>query len=801
MASIQLPGLGTGIDTYALIQQLMTIKGRRLATFQRTKMDFESQIKEITTLKNTITAAKGASGALADVDDMEIFSTSSSDKDILTISASSEANPGSHSIEINQLATSETWIQEVSTFDYETDYVGAGEFIYSYNNEERVITAIADQTTLEDFVNLINNDEDNPGVSASLLSQGGKFHLMLSGQQTGGDSQIKINTSTTETWKPDTAQADYAFTDNDTNAGLTTKISELDQLSGTLAGDETITIAGKNHAGTDVLPDTVLSITANTTVGHLINAINDHFDGTATARLENGQIWLTDNLSGTSGLEFTLTAAGTATLGLPTMAVSTEGGAIAESLTSLSSSSFIETQNAQSSEVKIDGYPSSTTAEIQTMTPNSTASGGTYTLTYKGQTTTAIDYNAQISTIQSEIDALSNVTPGDITVAGNRLSQAGGTTFTFLAAAGDVEMISIDDSSITYSGTAGTAIVETTKGNEGWINRNGNSISDALTGITFNLHDVTEADTPIEITVTRNIGAIASRVQSMANMYNTLHTLLEEETEYNAENKKMGILSNNMAVSFIKAQIRNPFLGIIDGFVDTKDSFVQASDLGITFDGDGKMEVDHEELANAMSDDYLGVLELLGATKSGNTDSTVVQFYGASDEYTTAGTYNVKVVVSGGQITSAQIKLASESTYRNATSWGTNVINFDSTFDEDTGKPVYPENSLQLSVVLSNDGTYGTDGDPIVVQVKQGMAGALEDILNTEIKVGGNLEITSDILDDKILAIERRIKAEQDRLEKEEDRLIEKFARLERTMTMLQQQMGAVSMISNITFG
>lgn len=805
MGELRFPGLATGIDTAALIKQLMIINSRKLAKYQLQKTSYEEQNTAISDLRNIITSVRAAVSALSDADNLDVFNTSSGDTDILTVSASSTAEPGSHSIQINQLATTETWIQDTSTFSYKTDYVGGGNFIYSYNHQERVITAVEDETTLEDFVNLINNDEGNPGVTASLLYQGGKYHLMLSGQHTGEDYRISINTDSTEVWKPNTGVSNHTFTDGGENAGLTTKITELDQFDGTLVSNEKITISGKNHFETD-LPDKDLYITANTTLGHLVDAINEQFDGVATARLENGQIWLTDHISGTSSLQISLKyddGDGEATLGLPTMAVSTEGGGTSESLTSLASSSFMQTQNAQSSAIKIDGYPASTDGELQTLTLDQNATGGHFHLTYNGQTTGEIAYDATTETIQAALEALSNVSSGDITVAGTRLSESGGTTFEFLAAAGDVGMISIDTSALVGPNTC--TFVETAKGNDGYIHRNSNSVSDALTGITLNLHDITETDDPVRITITRNISTVASRVQTMVSAYNGLITALKERTEYNAETKKMGILSNDIALSFIKTQARAPFIGIVDGFVDTIDSFVQASDIGISINGAGMMEFDEDDFNDAINDNFEDVLELLGATKSGNSSSSVVQFYNASDKYTTAGTYHVKVTVEYDAelemnvITEAKIKLSTASAYRDAESWAGNVINFNSTFDD--GNPLYPENGLQLSVDTTNAGQYGTDEDPIIVRVKQGVAGALEDLLDEVLKADGRLDVSKDILDDKITAMDRRIENEENRLNGVETRLIEKYARLEKTLAMMQKQMDAVSVVSASVFG
>ena len=797
MADLRLPGLMSGIDTAALVKQLMIVNSRRLATYQVKKLNYEKQATALDELRAKVRALDTAVGSLSDSDDLETYNTSSSDTDILTVGASSDANPGSHSIEINQLATADTWIHNNSSFDFETDYVWTDEadngvFIFSYNNKECVINTVRNETTLEDMVNLINNSPDNPGVTASLLYQGGKYHLMLSGQETGEDCQISINSSSTEVW-----QAGSALTVDDQNAALTTKIIELDQFGEeALQGGEVIEITGTNRHGT-AIAQVDLSLTENTTIEHLILRINEAFDGIGKATFEDGKIVLTDLYSGASEISIDLTynANGKpATLTLPTMAFSKEGGSTTADIPNLAPGDFIETQDAQSSNIKIDGYPSDTAAELQTLALDSVATSGTFTLTFGGETTTALQYTATLQDIEDALDALDSITAvGGITVGGFALNAAGDTTFTFLNTAGDVSMISIDAGSLT--GPTTTEIAETTKGNDGWISRNSNSISDALTGVTLKLHDVTEADESIEITLSRNTSAVLGKVQGMINAYNGLVTFLEESTEYNAETKKMGILSRDIAVSLMESQARDSFIGIIDGFDETIDSFVQVSDIGLSFNGQGQMVLDTNDFNDAIAEDFTGVLELLGATKSGNSDSDTIDFYAASDKYTTAGVYDVEVEVENNQVVSAKIKLTSESTWRNAETWTGNLVTFNSDFD-DNGDPLYPENSLQLTVDLSVNDTFTA-----TVRVKQGVAGSLEDLLDTVLEANGRLDISDEVLDDKIKQMESTIEREESRLEKVEARLIAKFARLEKTLTLLQQQYSTVNMLMTSIMG
>jgi len=292
--------------------------------------------------------------------------------------------------------------------------------------------------------------------------------------------------------------------------------------------------------------------------------------------------------------------------------------------------------------------------------------------------------------------------------------------------------------------------------------------------------------------------AIISKIMSMINVYNELTSFLVEKTEYDDETEEMGILSTNLGVSFIKSQIRSPFFGLAPGFDDDTDTFLQASDIGLTVDHHGVMELDPNEFNDAVNEDFKAVINLLGAVALGSSDSDTIEFYAASEKYTTAGTYDVEVTIASNLITGARIKLSSEgeSGWRNAdTDYTGGVVRGDSTFTSD-GDPLYPENGLTLSV----DTSVTADTYTATVRVKQGVAGALEQALDDALQVEGRLDIGVEFIENRIRELKSRIESEEDRLEGIQERLILKFARLERTLTALQQQMNTVSTLTQITF-
>jgi hypothetical protein len=70
--------------------------------------------------------------------------------------------------------------------------------------------------------------------------------------------------------------------------------------------------------------------------------------------------------------------------------------------------------------VAIDNWiPGTNEKQTIDITPDPT--GGTFTLTWSGQTTAAIAWNASAATVQAALEALSNITPGDIRCTGGPL--------------------------------------------------------------------------------------------------------------------------------------------------------------------------------------------------------------------------------------------------------------------------------------------------------------------------------------------------------------------------------------------
>lgn len=116
------------------------------------------------------------------------------------------------------------------------------------------------------------------------------------------------------------------------------------------------------------------------------------------------------------------------------------------------------------------GYSGTLTAaanEVQLCTRAGTISGGTFTLTYDGKTTTALAHTANAATIQAALEVLPNVGTGDWVVTGGPVSTTNVTFTAGAALAGrNLSQISIT-SDLTGGGTV--TVSTTTPGTAGYV--------------------------------------------------------------------------------------------------------------------------------------------------------------------------------------------------------------------------------------------------------------------------------------------------------------------------------------------
>ena len=196
---IYFTGLGSGTDFDTMITKLVELEGYRKTRLENTKSDYEKKIEAVQDINSSLLSLKSSLESMDTMDEFLIKTATSSNESIATVTASSDAEEGSHTIVINQLAKNDIEMHKSgygSTSDVINSSGSTKIFKYTYNSTT-VSIDVANGTTLEGLVNLINQDADNPGVKASLINDGSKYYLQIRGLDLGDKYEITISSDTT----------------------------------------------------------------------------------------------------------------------------------------------------------------------------------------------------------------------------------------------------------------------------------------------------------------------------------------------------------------------------------------------------------------------------------------------------------------------------------------------------------------------------------------------------------------------------------------------------------------------------
>lgn len=208
---VAVSGIGSGLDIDGLVTGL--VNAERVPAEQR----FAQKEASATNLISGFGALKGAlselQGSLSGVKTADIFGqfkASSSASGFVTASASSEASAGTYQVEVTNLAQSQSFAS--TTFsDTDTTVVGQGTITLSFGTptyaggdpdsytaftadpEKTPVVITIDETnnTLEGIKNAIN--EQDAGVSASIIKDGEQYRLLLTTEETGVANSLAIS--------------------------------------------------------------------------------------------------------------------------------------------------------------------------------------------------------------------------------------------------------------------------------------------------------------------------------------------------------------------------------------------------------------------------------------------------------------------------------------------------------------------------------------------------------------------------------------------------------------------------------
>lgn len=193
-------GVGSGIDLQGTLDSLREIDQAVITQKEDKVSAYETQLTEFTVVQGKLLDMKGYALELSLESTFISRDASVSDESVLTLATSDGAMVQDTQVNVTALAGKSSWIADgvadkaTVVYDAESDESAA----FSYQMGETTVTLdVAGGTTLSEFVELINNDTNNPGVTASLINNGdgdNPYQLILQADGTGEDNRISIST-------------------------------------------------------------------------------------------------------------------------------------------------------------------------------------------------------------------------------------------------------------------------------------------------------------------------------------------------------------------------------------------------------------------------------------------------------------------------------------------------------------------------------------------------------------------------------------------------------------------------------
>lgn len=249
--TINLPGLGSGLDTTGIINQLVQIASQPINTLDAKTSQINSASQTFSSLSSKLSTVKSAALALSDLVGFSSFSASSGDAAVVA-SVTGAASPGSFAVDVTQLA------REQRTYSDAQASAGAlgfsGTLGLRVGSGAAVSVAVAASDSLADVAAHIS--ASGARVSASVVYDGTQYRLQVRGLDSGAANAI-------------------TFTESGFSLGLTTPANTFQAAQDAKLKVDGINVTRPTNQITGVVPGVTLALTNTTTTPASVSVETD----------------------------------------------------------------------------------------------------------------------------------------------------------------------------------------------------------------------------------------------------------------------------------------------------------------------------------------------------------------------------------------------------------------------------------------------------------------------------------------------------------------------------------------------
>lgn len=198
MAGTSVSGIGTGIDTKAIVAALVNSeKAPKQNQIDTQTKKAQTTLSAIGSLKSALETFQSAVTKLNDTSSFIGLSAKSSNEKAITVTSSNSAVNGSYSLDVKNLATSSKVATQVMATD--TKISAAGKLTITQGSPSGVGNSydidIPADSTLEGVRDAINRELQTKGITANILTDASGSRLVFSSTTTGVGTDISVSTT------------------------------------------------------------------------------------------------------------------------------------------------------------------------------------------------------------------------------------------------------------------------------------------------------------------------------------------------------------------------------------------------------------------------------------------------------------------------------------------------------------------------------------------------------------------------------------------------------------------------------
>jgi flagellar hook-associated protein 2 len=638
---------GGMLDVNGIVAQLMAAEQKPLASFDKKAGAFQATLSAYGSLSGAIGVFQSALGGLTKGTDFKSLSATPSDSSVLGASVGAKAVAGNYSVNVTQLAQSQTLSTKglagnksaiglggstTLSFQFGTT---SGNFGLAGNTLAGSIlsgglangaltlngTAIptsSDTNSARALAEAINSKSTTTGVTAvaSATTSAATLFATFGDIQTGADGGYMLEVGGVQI----AAQgADVAAGDGVTLVSIDAALAEPSSVFTALSN------AGITFTGSAVGGDLQFTRAdgANLTVQEIVTGSPAAVEG----GIGNGPGDVNGGSSVTTGSSLTLssTNASPITVGGTNPALA---GFTAGTGGSYLSASFSQDATLPSASIVIDS--TNNTLEGIRDAINKANAGVTATIVSDGS---ANPYHLVLTSNATGLNSSMK-----ISLSGTDSEPADSALAELLGydPAGDQKMLqtaAAQDTKLSVNGIAVTS--------------HSNNVGEAIQGVTLTVNKIGSST----LSISKNASSLRENINGFVKAYNDLSGALKKLTAYDPDTKAAGPLQGDATTNSIQTQLRRMLSNPITGLTG---SLTNLSQIGISFDKDGTLSLDASKLSTAIDQNFSDIGALFGAI--GNSSDTQVSFL-SSTSATKPGTYALSItqMATQGRLGSADV--------------------------------------------------------------------------------------------------------------------------------------------------